>query len=668
MKRKQPLDCTIMVRVSKRMRDTLKNAAEKAGLSTAALIRHAALEKAKEILHYKVVFMVATLFAAAAAPAFYRQAAPAYQHASENDALALALTDVMTIHADLRCHIRYIWIASGEFEDLQAVSYAVNLVSRGSIGKRPVPVTNGKVLLARIDLRDYAPRDEDYREWAAAFEEMRFDPRFSLLLTKDTLQFAGALVAGKIPTRKKTVTKVLKQNKLVTVPPFVHTDGKTYTQRWEDETVTEVVTVTGLDNGDVLRLVGEHIDPRLMAALVHETQSEAPVVNHEYFVFRALSSIQDDGVFKTIWSGLYYELVGIKESKQKGITDEDLFLFRLGVGSATSAGNAAQRAFEENRPENRVAVFRSGVTGRPRRADAIPTRASRPSDGQAVVIVTRDVKQKQIDIARDAMLNLLSFVDDAREVIATNQFGLHTFALFDGNGKLQREVPPDVANDSTVPSPHPQRLQPAIGCIRCHRSDDGWRTLTNDVMSLVKGYKGRGVDILGDISGKGTQADVVNRLAGLYAGDLELAALPAARDNYARAILKVTGPWKASKTQLDVVKLAGERIGAIYNKWYELADARRACKDLGIPFKNRNHAAEQLSKYLPPVGPAEDARIAALWTPSVEGINASQYWLVFSFMAKRVQVARASLPPEPQQEQLKTKPEETLTTQPKVLK
>ncbi len=511
---------------------------------------------------------------------------PALACADENAAIAMALADVRTLPHHDRQYQRYIWIPNGKVEDLQDVSLTLNYISRASTIIRPIPVAGH---LARVDVRHYAPKDADQVEWFQAWVQLRFDPRFSLLLTKDTLKFSRGLI--------------------VNVPDFKEGD-------------------------DVIQVPSPHLDQAAYAALVHETQSQAPIVSHRYFIVRALSTIRDVGVFKTVYSGLYYDFVGIKTNAKKG-TDEDVLFEQLGVGDV-QAGLTAAKVFEKLRSDQRIAVFRSNITGRPRRADFLRTLASR--DGQSIVSVTHDIKQANIDVGVHPIFNLLDFKDDARELIAEKANGLHLFALFDNNGKRQDEAPPDVAVDHTIPAPHSTRLQPAIGCIRCHGPDSGWRVVHNDAKKLLGGL----LDVF-----PSRKADEIDRLAGLYSGDVELKLLPRGRDDYAQAILRATGPFKASKNQTDIAKLSAERLANTWKVyWYDLVGPSQALDELGIKHDPKK-AVETLRKLIPPplaiegdLVPhvPEDPRIGGLLVGL--SIGRSDFDLVFSFLASRMKVAK----------------------------
>jgi hypothetical protein len=497
--------------------------------------------------------------------------------ANENAALAIAYKDVIGMPQHERQYMRYVHIPNGSHEEMQLTSLALNYVSRGTVIIRPLPID--KTVL-RIDIRHYAPQEKDRDEWAEAWWRLQYDPTFSLLLTKDTIKFSEHVG--------------IKVNKV---------------------------------DGDVLKLVSPHIDGKLYADLVVATSSQAPIVNNRYMTVRMLSTIQDAGAFKTIYGGLYYDFVGIKTGAKKG-TDEDVMFEQLGVGDI-GIGLTAQKIFDRLRSDQRVAVFRSGITGRPRRADFLRTLAG--LDSQSIVSVTHDIRQQDIDIGSHPVMNLLNFKDAAREVIFERTNGLHGFALFNGDGKRQDEVPPDIAADHSIPAPHATRLQPAIGCIRCHGKDAGWRVVHNDAKKLLGGL----LDVFPN-----RKADEVDRLAGLYAGNVELKLLPRARDDYNQAILKATGTWKKAKVdQTDIAARTADGLADLWKSyWFDTVDAQAALSDLGIKSDPKT-AAKTLRDTLPPIKiildgrVPEDPRIGALMAGIA--IGRSDYDLIFSFLASR---------------------------------
>src|SRR5262249_42655464 len=159
---------------------------------------------------------------------------------------------------------------------------------------------------------------------------------------------------------------------------------------YEDDEVT-TVTVGPLDGKDVqlLRVVSEHLDRTLVEFLVQATQSQAPVTSSRYFLARALRTVKDTEVFATIYGGRYYELTGIKRTNKQG-SDLDNLLESLGIGNVKEKRNF-KKVFDELRSDARVAVFRSGVTGKPRQVLILPSLSGRVTDTERVVILTLDL-------------------------------------------------------------------------------------------------------------------------------------------------------------------------------------------------------------------------------------------------------------------------------------
>ncbi len=457
--------------------------------------------------------------------------------------------------------VRYLYVPGGKLEDLQVASLVANYLSDAPVAIRPKVLPGGVV-----KFRGSEYSDRFLRVW----EELRFDPALNILETPDVRKFARR-------------------------PPI---------------------------RSSVIRAVDKNIDPVAWAALVDATGSQAPIVTYGYFVTRALSTIQGNEVAKEIYGGLYYQFAGYRRGFAKG-TDEDNFFESVGIGNI-AAGVTAERIFENARSDQRVAVFKSAVTGKPRRADLLKSLIAR--DSQGVVSVTHDLRNRDIDIGTHPIANLSNFKDFAREVIHERRNGLQGFLLFDGQGALQDEVPNDVAADHTIPAPETSILQPAIGCIRCHGPEGGWRILKNDVKKIANPED---FDIFED----------AERLVGLYGGDPERKLLPRARDDYANAILAATGPWVRSKDQTDIVQLASAKIADVWREHnYVPVGAARALDELGVPYEG-NPVVALKAAILPPAPShdgrvREDPRIAALKVGLT--INRSDWDLARGFAAARL--------------------------------
>ncbi len=560
-----------------------------------------------------------------------KEMAPPVRLPDSNDAIRWALEDLQTLGEEDRFFTRYLFVPDGEKKSMRSSSLTLNYISRGSGIRRPVPVSDGRLL--RLDIRWYAPREKDLRDWLATWEELAFDPAFALLLTRDTLAFSG-IDRRVLPTRKVKRTVVTgKRRGLVSRNP----------PRWGlvDKTteIEETLPVFGKEGEDVTRFDSRGIDPVRFRQLQIETRSAAPVVEHRYFKSRALTSIKDAKVFKTVFGGLYYEFKGVKKAKDvlgqnTKATDLDLFLENVGIGNIKGGLNADD-LFDKLRSDQGIVMFRSQVTAKPRDIWTFNTPAGREGTGWGAI--TGDVKDGNIDIGDRAFANLLTPRRDAREAIFPDRAGLLIFALFNEAGARQDEVPQEIANDSTIPNPFPQRLQ-ILGCITCHsmKGKDGWQPMENQIKKLIAGR----LDIFGDDGLKDRlSSDKIDRLAGRYTGSFDK-NLRRARDDVAEATLVATGPWEGSEDQADVCKLAAERIHSEYGSyWWTAVDASVALRELGLRVDPRD-ALSMFEQVFPPdlrnVGDGfipEDPRIAAL--AAGLSINRSDFALARDFLAER---------------------------------
>jgi hypothetical protein len=567
-----------------------------------------------------------------------------------NDAVQLAWMDIQTIPLFDRLFIRYIWISTGSNLSLKITSLAMNYISRGTIIQKPLPVVNG--YLVRIDLRQYAPRREDIRQFAQVWEELAFDPAFALLLTKDTLAFADKgnpqvrqfqqnLPRKKIqhPTTKrvKIPATIRKESREIEHPggKFIYPDDSgrvvedakagrylvnlefNIPEQYEEKTETiEAESLTELGKKvDVVRLDGQHLDGITFDRLKSATGSLAPIVEYRYFLTRALSTIktedpnkniEEENVFKTIFGGLYYEFRGIKKAKDvlgkdTQATDQDLYFQNfLGIGNIQGKLNA-KKLFDQLRSDQRALETRSNVTGKPRVVSFLPTLSTR--EGISWGAITLDIKDERIDLGDRPFANLLDPKFQAQEALFPGINGLQTATLFNDKGVLQDEVPFNVANDTTIPNPYTKRLQPIISCIRCHGGDgsDGLKPVVNRAKQVLNGNL-TAPEVFGDLSAgnKAFDSDTIDRLAGLYTGNFSK-NLRRGRDDIAEATLKATGPWKDGiGDQTDVVKLSTNRLQEDYADYvFTMVDTQKALSELGIEC-SKEIAQKVFNLVLPP--------------------------------------------------------------------
>lgn len=295
-----------------------------------------------------------------------------------------------------------------------------------------------------------------------------------------------------------------------------------------------------------------------MKELSARTASFNPIMRADNFIARTLTTLE---------GGQYYELVGVPRGKGKQ-TDEEAFFDLLGVEKGTL--DATQK----------TAMFFSGVHGKVRVVDLRTARNTRPGTAASILFETHDPSDEQIDVESDPVRNLVTFVDSAREAIAFRRNGLQIFALYKADGSLQRSAPDNVVRDSLVPAPFTSRLQPPMGCIRCHGGNSGLQPLKNDVTTMLAIvpalHPSIPVNVFGDLSlaSKQSTPAQLQLLAGLYAGNLDK-PLDRARDDYNEAVWRATGG-------MTVVNLSA-KIAAIYAGYrYTLVSPAMACRELGV--------------------------------------------------------------------------------------
>jgi mono/diheme cytochrome c family protein len=484
-----------------------------------------------------------------------------------NDAIRVAMTDARAGgFLGANPFVRYLWVKSEDEEDFKATVLNLNYISRSSFIYQPTAVPVPGSLLVRIDLRALFPRPADLADVLKVWEEFAFDPQFSLLLTKDVLELSGIAPELLPRVKRRGVRKDLQPPEKGEIPVEVLTP-------FDEEVDARTAGV------DVIRLDAPDIDSAAFSQLRAVTFSQAPIVESRYFLFRALSTIKDDGAYRTIFGGLYYDLRGIKKAKavkgKEKATDEDLFFEQLGIGSI-AAGETYEKLLDRVRGDIRPSLFISDVTGKPRSVVAFHTPAER--EGQSFGAVTWDIRDKDIDVRSHPVLSQIKPVIAAQEAIFPTANGMPIFALFNGQGALQDEAPPDVVADRAIPAPHTTRLQGAISCIRCHGPNETWQPIKDDLAPLLR--SGR-LAIFGEL--RADVADSQDRLVGLHTGSPDR-LLSRARDDFAATVLKATGPWKRlAGDQSNVAKAAAAKIADIFGGYfYTPVDSRAALWDSGL--------------------------------------------------------------------------------------
>lgn len=394
-----------------------------------------------------------------------------------HQAVKAAVEDIRTIKTPAeQVTTRYIWIRDPSPEDHAMVSLAVNTTLNQSTRLvPPVPVAGGH--LARINLLQLAPREKDFQRVLNVWEET-FDPAFHV--ESDAPDAAAVLVK---------------------VPRYRHPNGKWYTQKWVKPKVKNFAVSTNHDNDEA------------MVELAATVKSSVPIIEAELFCKLTLTSFE---------GGRYYDFMGFRNAPA-GQTDEE---FILSLAGASEAQTAALRTDE------RAAVWFSGVTGKPRQGVFFYGSGVRPSAGLPLITLTNDCADEDVTPETNPLKSLLNFKFAAREGIWQRANGTLAFVLFNNKGELQNVVPPNIAMDRTIPAPATANLQPPLSCIVCHGPHDGFQPFPNEVQLLLKQrHNDKPLTFLGDDNGSGDPADDLDRLDGLYRGDLT-EPLRIARNSY----------------------------------------------------------------------------------------------------------------------------------------
>lgn len=555
--------------------------------------------------------------AKSSAPVVPKQAAK--RQAIPADAVREALLDARNIPADRLPFVRWIWIPTANLEDLKAVSQTINLISRASVVRRP-PATG---TLVRIDLSWYAPTVKDLEEWVQLWENFQFDPSFALNITRDTLKLLT-------PEQIRTMTVAVRRREQVQ-----RKDGTWVVTR----TFFRDVPLGKVDDLVVVRTNPPHLAHSGIELLQAGTLSLAPIVEYRYFVARVLDTVKDrdkvkqkgkeveqDNPFSIIYGGLYYEFRGIRKSNKDGVSDLDQLLEDFGIAGR---GIKFQQLFDQLRSDERAAMYRSRVTGKPRRIVFFAHPGARLTEALPAVWITFDVRKRDaVDSSGHAILNLGDgYVAKAFEVIIVSRNGEPVYSLHNQQGELLEKADADVVADHLVPLPHTNELAGAISCIRCHGDEDGFKSFANDVLKLIDVKRG-GVDVFADTArANDAISDTLDRLSGQYSGDATV-LLQRVRDDYAKTTLKATGPWQGHDKPLDTVKLSSARIARVYAKArYDLVDAAAALVELGQPAiegndpKERERKAQAALRNLLPPDPAAVVNGVVLESPHIAALK-----------------------------------------------
>jgi hypothetical protein len=459
--------------------------------------------------------------------------------------VAAALADLRQQPEALRPALRYLYVGLDWGEQPEAtkpawvaVSKAANVgLSRSPFDIVPMDMHGGRLI--RLNLAELALSEADATNLRTTWDSMVSGEPFYHV---NTWQLVDA----------KTV--------------FTTADGRKVSGRWERQTV---------------------VHPRLAAGyaeLIAGANSPAPLLLAEWATIKILSTV--DG-------GKYYQFRGLRDRNGKALHTLDSYLRSRGADRAASGRVGA---------DERAAIFRSAVTGKPRQIEILRGGGVRPSVGTGLVAITYDISDGQTKVQNDPLANLLDFEASASETILEIANGEHEFAIWNQPaGELVDEVPPDVAADHTIPDPYTRRLQPAVGCLRCHGPQEGWQPFGNDVQRLLGGD----VTLVGDLSAgfRAFDATTLVRLRGLYGGNLA-EPLRLGRNSLSDVTFRTCGG--------QTVPEAADAVAQVWRRYeYSLVGPADALAMLGVELPAGRDAAGVFAEVVPrAVGPEEPLIVA----------------------------------------------------------
>lgn len=288
-------------------------------------------------------------------------------------------------------------------------------------------------------------------------------------------------------------------------------------------------------DGKVAYTTAGHAGIDVAKRVIAKTGCGAPIIRSDWFLSKALTTPH------------YYNLAGIPDTSTA-------FYKSLGVDPNTIVELRANRGAN---------IIKSGVTKSKRRV----SRWQTPVGG---AWVTYDGKKDGDPLKDPFKVPGFNFKHDASEHIAARSNGLHSFALFNGQGKRQDTVPDFIAKDDSDPHGDGILIAP-ISCIRCHQ-ESGLRPFANDMKELLAGD----VDLYSD------DADTIRAFYGT-----EKAAKELARDqeDYDTAVKEATAGRLTAK-ELSAV------VGKEFSKYaYDQVDKAKALKELGVKGLDRLKAS-----------------------------------------------------------------------------
>jgi hypothetical protein len=294
------------------------------------------------------------------------------------------------------------------------------------------------------------------------------------------------------------------------------------------------------------------------------THSLIPIVRGDWLIEKAMSQIN---------GGRYYEFRGLRAATSGSATHDD----QLTQSKYLELRGLDTKAIEANQDVDRAVVAPREPTGSPGAIILAWSTKPSPGRGPGLAAITHDqFEEDRTNAEFNPERNLLGAKFRGAEIIVTLPSGWHEYSLWDAQGKLVDEAPPNLAADRTVPRPGLPRLQPAISCIRCHGQADGWLPIEDRVRARLA----KGEDILGDFSRRHVNdPGTLNLLAGLYTSDID-EGLRLGRNAYHDAVLLGVGAVGESGRTVSVASAWLADVLGTYV--YSEVTAEVAAQELGL--------------------------------------------------------------------------------------
>lgn len=428
-------------------------------------------------------------------------------------AVRVAAADITTLPLEDRPYQRYLSLHVVAVKDrpdfLRVLAFHVNSLGR----KRPLaPIRTREEFLAdrkaaivlvaadvvRVDIRDYRWDVPVYDKLATT------DPHFHFVLNVNEKDLKAAGEAQRLLASLPPGAKWWPSGK--------NPDGSDYSAGYYagNKLVLEVeqpVVVVPAATGKVVEKAAHApwAEPVLLATLVKETQSEAPLLRADWFIIQT-------GAQKDRAAG-YYQFLGLK--------NRDDFFALTGVNVK-----------EAQKREDEVAAIiqKSGIASRNRQI----YRFGAIGGGYWQ---TRDQLKKQVKNG-----NAINALNGDYKHQAERHYGflpnrLFGYYLSDDKGVQQDSAPDEVGPDSTASS-NRTVLEPMVSCVRCHT--EGLRPLNDYGRRL---FQGPNKLVAYD-------HEKFKRLEQLYLEPLTV-DLDRDTDLFAQALVRLNGPeWTTRKNSL----------------------------------------------------------------------------------------------------------------------